>query len=244
MPQGEVLTVLSSHTLASTGGVFPPPNGRQLLTASLDSSLILWEISSSSPVFKLSVFAPPNAPELDPALHGITALAVSPNGQLAAVGGAAGLVKLVSLPKGDVVATLNGHTEGESIEGLTFIDLLQGQGGGKGVVLVSVSTDGKGLVWDTATGRIRAELKHDEPITSLAAHQAPFLHLLTTGSADAVAKTWDVRTGQLVAEHKGHAGVINGVAVAPLPAALKEAEEKGLAVISAGDDGASLVWRL
>lgn len=177
-------------------------------------------------------------------MHGITALAVSPNGQLAAVGGASGIIKLVSLPKGDIVGTLSGHAEGESIEGLTFIDLLQGQGGGKGVVLVSVSTDGKGLVWDAATGRTRAELKHDEPVTSVAAHQAPFLHLVTTASADATLKTWDVRTGALVGEHKGHNGVVNGVAVAPLPAGTKEGEEKGLAVVSAGDEGASLIWRV
>lgn len=120
------MTVLSSHTLSSTAGIFPPPLGRQLLTSSLDSSLVLWEISSSNPLFKLSAFMPANSPSMDPALHGITALAVSPDGKLAAVGGASGRVKLVSLPKGDVVGKLEGHRDGESIEGLVFIDLLNG----------------------------------------------------------------------------------------------------------------------
>jgi ribosome assembly protein SQT1 len=57
-------------------------------------------------------------------------------------------------------------------------------------------------------------------------------------------KTWDVRTGALVAEHKGHAGLINGVAVAPAPAG--ETGEKGLGqvVLSAGDEGVSLIWKL
>lgn len=161
VPSGDTMTVLSGHTMPVSAGAFPPPAGRQLLTASLDSTLILWNPTTSLPIFKTSVFCPPNAPELDPAEHGITALAVSPNGALAAVGSAYGLVRLVSLPKGDVVTTFKDHGEGESVEALAFVDLLAGAGGGKGVVLVSGGTDGKGFVWDVATGRVRAELKHD-----------------------------------------------------------------------------------
>ncbi|KAL1409117.1 60S ribosomal subunit assembly or modification protein [Vanrija albida] len=247
VPSGNVLNVLSGHTMPVTQGVFPPPAGRQLLTASLDSSLILWNPAAGTPMFKASIFCPPNDPELDPSEVGITALAVSPNGTIAAVGSAAGKVKLVSLPKGDVVGTLEGHGEGESVEALVFIDLLNGAGGGKGVVLVSGGTDGKGFVWDVATGRVRAELKHDEPITSLAAHPAPAVHLVTSASADRILKTWDVRTGALVTELKGHAGVVNSVSVAPLPESAG-ASDHGLAaaqaVISGGDEGVSLVWKL
>lgn len=155
------MTVLSGHTMPVTAGEFPPPNGRQLLTASLDSTLILWNPTAGTPMFKLSAFCAPNAPELDPSVHGITAMAVSPNGALAAVGSAGGEVKLVSLPKGDIVGKLEGHNEGESVEALCFVDLLGGAGAGKGTVLVSGGVDGKGFVWDVATGRVRAELKHD-----------------------------------------------------------------------------------
>lgn len=112
---------------------------------------------------------PANSPELDPAEHGITALAVSPNGQIAAVGGSSGKVKLISMAKGDVLATrLVGHAEGESVEALLFVDLLNGAAGGnKGVVLVSAGTDGKAFVWDVATGRVRAELQHDVRLSPL-----------------------------------------------------------------------------
>ena len=161
VPSGDNMTVLTSHTFPVTCGIFPPPNGRQLLTASLDSTLILWDVSSSTPAWKSFIFCPPHFTDVDPAEHGITALAVSPNGQIAAVGGAAGGVKIVGLAKGDVVATLTGHGEGESVEALVFIDLLNGAGGGKGVVLVSGGVDGKGFVWDVNTGRVRAELAHD-----------------------------------------------------------------------------------
>jgi ribosome assembly protein SQT1 len=56
-------------------------------------------------------------------------------------------------------------------------------------------------------------------------------------------KTWDVRTGALVAEHKGHAGVVNGVAVAPGPVGL-DGSAGGQVVVSAGDEGVSLIWKL
>ncbi|CAD6569410.1 MAG: hypothetical protein TREMPRED_005220 [Tremellales sp. Tagirdzhanova-0007] len=245
LPAGNTLTVLSSHTLPSTAGLFPPPLGRHLLTTSLDSTLILWEISSSTSVFKASIFCPANSPELDPSSHGITSLAVSPSGQLAAVGGANGAVKLVNLTKGDVVADLKGHTEGESVEALVFVDLLAGAGGGKGMVLVSGGTDGKGFVWDVATGRVRAELVHDEPITSLASHPPPCLHLVTSASADSSLKTWDIRTGALLATHYGHTGIVNGVAVAQGSSSTDaEQVDTGQVVVSAGDEGVSLIWQI
>ncbi|ORX41143.1 WD40-repeat-containing domain protein [Kockovaella imperatae] len=257
LPKGENLTVLSSHTLTSTCGIFPPPNGRQLLTTSLDSTLVLWEVSTSTPIFKTSVFVAPNSPELDPGTDGITSLAVSPNGQIAAVGGAAGGVKLVNLPKGDVVQTLQGHKEGESVEALVFVDLLSGAGGGKGVVLVSGGTDGKGFVWDVNTGRVRAELQHEDAITSISPHPAPHLHLVTSASADGCLKTWDIRTGALIATHKGHLGIVNGVAVARAPPRVEgdakmdgtqlSAPGQGVidqVIISAGDEGVSLIWRI
>lgn len=161
------------------------------------------------------------------------------------MGGSNGGVKLVNLSKGDVVTTLQGHAEGESVEALVFVDLLAGAGGGKGVVLVSGGTDGKGFVWDVATGRVRAELSHEEPITSIASHPAPHLHLVTSASADSTLKTWDVRTGALIATHTAHTGVVNGVAVAPAPSSGDLEQGKvGQVVISAGDEGVSLIWRL
>lgn len=152
--------VLSSHTLPSSAGAWLP-NGKTLLTSSLDSTLIHWDPRTSQPIFKSSIFCPPNTPDLDPSVHGITTMTISPNGQIAACGSSNGLVKTVNLSNGNVVGRLTGHDEGESVEALLFVDVLGGQGGGKGVVLVSGGTDGKGFVWDTATSRVRAELKHD-----------------------------------------------------------------------------------
>lgn len=43
-----------------------------------------------------------------------------------------------------------------------------------------------------------------------------------------------------MATHKGHAGVVNGVAVAKAP----EGSEAKDVIVTAGDDGASLIWKL
>lgn len=68
---------------------------------------------------------------------------------------------------------------------------------------------------------------------------------MTTASADSTLKTWDVRTGALIATHTGHTGVVNGVAVAPAPASTDHEPTKiGQVVVSAGDEGVSLIWRI
>ena len=58
---------------------------------------------------------------------------------------------------------------------------------------------------------------------------------MTTASADRSLKTWDIRNGTLLKEHTGHRGPINGIDIG-LGAGGKTI------VVSAGDDGACLVW--
>lgn len=92
---------------------------------------------------------------------------MNPLSTLAVVGGAAGGLRVVNLNKGDVVGALEGHREGESVESVTFIDLVgagaagasAASGGGSGVV-VTGGTDGKACIWDLSTMRLRATLEH------------------------------------------------------------------------------------
>jgi ribosome assembly protein SQT1 len=122
------------------------------VTACADGILIFWDPRSSTPIFKLT---PTDARfELD----GITSLGVNPSSTLAVVGGAAGGVRVVSLSKGEVVGTLGGHTEGESIEAVQFVDLT-GTASGAGVAATG-ATDGKVCIWDLNTMRLRSTLEH------------------------------------------------------------------------------------
>ena len=68
-------------------------------------------------------------------------------------------------------------------------------------------------------------------MTSLHVHPSR-PHLVVSASADGTLRTWDARTGALVKEHTGHTGPINQAALAL----------GGAKVLTAGDDGACLVF--
>jgi ribosome assembly protein SQT1 len=126
--------------------------GKRIVTADAEGTLIVWDPRSPSPAIKLT------SDDARFNLDGITSLAINPSSTLAVVGGAAGGLRIVSLSKGEVVGALGGHTEGESVEAVAFVDLT-GTGAGPGVV-VTGATDGKACIWDLTTMRIRATLEH------------------------------------------------------------------------------------
>ncbi|OAX39550.1 WD40 repeat-like protein [Rhizopogon vinicolor AM-OR11-026] len=231
LPSGNTMQVFAGHSGPVQCGEFTP-DGKRIITASEDGTLIYWDPRSPTPVFKLS----PQDARFD--LESITSLAVNASSTLAVVGGTSGSVRVVSLSKGEVVGALGGHAEGESIEAVQFVDLI-GTGSSPGIV-VTGGTDGKACVWDLTTMRLRATLEHQaaalipfkDAVTSLLAHPAPKSHLIVSASADNTLRTWDVRTGTLVKEHTGHHGPI-------LSASLGL---EGSVVVSGGDDSACLVF--
>jgi len=85
---------------------------------------------------------------------GITALAPNSTNSLAVVGGANGSVRVVSLSKGNVVGSLEGHKEDESIEDVAWMELAGTE------VALTAGTDGKVCVWDLSTMRLRTTLEH------------------------------------------------------------------------------------
>ncbi|KAK7050980.1 60S ribosomal subunit assembly or modification protein [Paramarasmius palmivorus] len=223
LPSGNTMQVFAGHTAAVQCGEFTP-DGKRIVSACADGTFILWDPRSPSPVFKLT----PDDARFN--LDGITSIGVNPASTLAIVGGAAGGVRVVSLTKGEVVTALGGHTEGESIEAVTFIDL-SGTGSGAGVAATG-ATDGKICLWDLSTMRLRATLEHEDAVTTLLSVPSPKSHLLVSASADKTLRTWDARTGTLLRVHKGHHAPILGASLGL----------GGTVVVSAGDDGVCLVF--
>jgi len=146
------MQVFSGHTAPVQAGTFTP-DGKRLLTASDDGSLILWDPRSASPIWKLSAedtrFGMAN---------GIMSLAVNAAGTVAVVGGANGEVRVVNINKGEVLGKLEGHSEGESIEVIEFLEL--GGGSANAGVVVTGGTDGKACIWDLTTMRLRVSVAH------------------------------------------------------------------------------------
>lgn len=223
LPSGNTMQVFAGHSGPVQCGEFTP-DGKRIVTASEDGTLMYWDPRSSTPLFKLS----PEDARFD--LENITSLAINASSTLAVVGGTSGSVRVVSLSKGEVVGALGGHAEGESIEAVQFVDLA-GTGSSPGVV-VTGGTDGKACIWDLTTMRLRATLEHQDAVTSLLTHPAPKSHLIVSASADNTLRTWNARTGALVKEHTGHHGPI-------LSASLGL---QGSVVVSGGDDSACLVF--
>jgi len=230
LPSGNTMQVFAGHTGPVTCGDFTP-DGKRIVTACNDNKLIYWDPRSPAPVFKL------NAQDGRFDLDGITALAVNPACTLAVVGGAAGGVRVVSLTKGEVISALGSHEEGQSVEAAVFVNLAGAAAGGStpatagGGIVATGATDGKVCVWDLNTNRVRMTLAHEDAVTSLHVHPTK-PYLLVSASADRNLRTWDVRTGALVREHKGHNGPILGAALGMA----------GDVVLSAGDDGVCLVF--
>ncbi|KAH9903008.1 ribosome biogenesis protein Sqt1 [Cubamyces lactineus] len=231
LPSGNTMQVFAGHMGPVTCGDFTP-DGKRIVTADAEGTLIYWDPRSPTPVFKLT----PSDARF--ALDGITSLAVNPASTLAVVGGASGGVRVVSLSKGDVVGALAGHKEGESVEAVEFVELATtgplsgGAAAASGGVVVTGATDGKACIWDLNTMRLRATLEHEDAVTSLHRLPSPKAHLIVSASVDKTLRTWDARTGTLVREHKGHSGPI-------LDASLGMG---GSVVVSAGDDGVCLVF--
>jgi len=220
LPSGNTMQVLASHAGPVNAGCFTP-DGKKVLTGS--DTLLLTTPTSDAPLLKLSPADGRFALE-----GGITALAVNASTALAVVGGADGSVRVVSLGKGDVVGRLEGHREGESIEGATWMEYAGTE------VAVTGGTDGKVCVWDMSTMRLRITLEHQDAVTSIHPHPLPSSYLLTTSSADKTLRTWDVRTGAVVREHKGHHGPVLGASLGVI--------DGRVVVVSAGDDGACLAF--
>ncbi|KAH7097371.1 WD40 repeat-like protein [Auriculariales sp. MPI-PUGE-AT-0066] len=224
LPSGETMQVFAGHTEPVNAGTFTP-DGKRIVTASSDGTLIMWDPRQPSPVWKISSSNGRFAME-----GGITSLAINNASTLAVVGGADGGIRIVNLAKGDIVSALEGHTEGDSVESVEFIELT-GAGVGSNVV-VTGGTDGKACIWDLSTMRLRATLEHKDAITSLHPHPAPLSHLISTASADRTLRTWDARTGTMIREHTGHNAPILSASIAL----------GGSRIVSAGDDNACLVF--
>ncbi|KAH9037803.1 ribosome biogenesis protein Sqt1 [Lactarius pseudohatsudake] len=231
LPSGNTMQVFAGHTGPVQCGDFTP-DGKRIVTACGDNTLIYWDPRSPTPLFKLT------GQDARFDLGGITSLAVNPASTVAVVGGANGGVRVVGLSKGEVISALGSHAEEQSVEAIVFVNIVGAVDGssapaapvGAGTV-VTGATDGKVCIWDLSTNRLRTTLEHKDAVTSLLVHPTK-PHLVISSSADHTLRTWDARAGALVREHKGHQELINGAALG----------RNGEIVVSAGDDGACLVF--
>lgn len=149
-------------------------------------------------------------------------LALSPDGQTAAVALADGALELRSVPGGELLYSL-GNDAGTTLSVL-FIE--------NGQTLASASDQGQVSLWNVAGGSLR--LAQGLPVggvTTLAF--APDGQTLASAAPDGTLTLWQVDGGVRLHTLKGHQGRVNGLAFSP----------DGQTLASASEDGTARLWR-
>ena len=183
------------HTSNVRGLAFTP-DGRQLVSASQDKTVRVWDVDTGKTVRIIRG-------ETGPGSWGtIYAMALSPDGRWLAVGGflrdesdaaAAAAVRLYDFASGRLEALLKGHDN--VIWALAF--------SADSKRLISGSFDKTAIVWDLATRRQLLRLSgHTGQIKAVT-----FSHdgeQIVTGSDDQTLRLWSVADGKLIAEMTEH----------------------------------------
>ena len=123
----------------------------------------------------------------------VNTLAVSPDGQLLAVAGGNGIVRLLNSETGNQVAELRGHTHPlvgirSGVRRVVF--------SADGRLLASSGSDKTVRLWDVSSGRNLQIMQHDGGVWGV--DFPPNGRLLVSGGDDRTVRLWDVANGKQV----------------------------------------------
>ena len=131
-------------------------------------------------------------------------LQVSPDFKYMAAGFFSGDIELFSVPKGESVATLKGHSE--SIVAMAFTS--------DSKMLISGSLDTTLKLWSVPDGEVLQTLEgHSDEIHAIALSQDD--QLLLSGDSTGTIHAWSLPKGELVSTYEGHNNQITSLAVDP-----------------------------
>lgn len=169
------------------------PDGKHLLTRSVDSIVRVWDLDERSQDDAAAF-------EVDPAIGS----AFNPTGTLIATASADHTVRIWDLQSESVVKTLTGHTH--VVESVAFSP--------DGQRLVSGSFDQTARIWDLASGTsLHTLVGHTGRVISVAFNHAGTQ--VVTGGEDGAVRVWDAQTGASLAALSGHTAAVNCVAFSP-----------------------------
>jgi len=210
------IKTLRGHLDGVTSAAFSP-DGRQILTGSLDNSAKLWDAADGRELLSLTGHT-----------DMIRSVAFSHNGQRTATASVDKTAKVWDAVTGQQVLTFRGHRA--LITSIAFSpDDLR---------IVTGSDDQTAKVWEPITGRELATLAgHSVSVVSVAF--SPDGRRIITGGTDGLAKLWAVRPDLTRAQVplellslKGHMAGISAVAFSP----------DGHSIATAGGDQTVKVW--
>ncbi|HAJ60434.1 MAG TPA: hypothetical protein DCP31_15155, partial [Cyanobacteria bacterium UBA8543] len=248
-----LLWTWQGHT-ASVNAVTLTPDGQQVISASADGTLKVWDAKSGQ---SLRAWQGHTAP--------VNAVTLTPDGQQAVSVSADGTMRVWDIKTGQSLPTVEGHTapvnavavtpDGQqvisaSLDGILRVwDLKNGKSirtleghtasvnavavTPKGQQVVSALNDGNLIIWDAKSGQSLSTLEgHTAPVLGVAV--TPDGQQAVSASADSTLRVWDLKNGTSSRALEGHTAPVNAVAVTP----------NGQQAISASADGTLKVWDL
>ncbi|MDC0679321.1 AAA family ATPase [Sorangium atrum] len=185
-----LLRTLGGHA-SLVFGVAVTPDGRTAVSASVDTTLKVWDLGTGQVLRTLEGHT-----EI------VIGVAVTPDGRTAVSASYDKTLKLWDLGTGQVFRTLEGHTEW--VLGVAVTP--------DGRTAVSASVDTTLKVWDLGTGQVLRTLEgHASLVFGVAV--TPDGRTAVSASRDKTLKVWDLGTGQVLRTLEGHASLVFGVAV-------------------------------
>ncbi len=169
------------------------PDGKEVITVSDDKTIRIWNVATGE---SARILRPPVG---DGSEGMIYAAALSPDGQILAIGGYAspsenyGTITLISLAEDQIIRRLMGHMN--VVYDLDF--------SADGRLLISGSSDSTARIWNVATGETTQVLKgHKKSLSEVAF--SPDGERCVTGSQDGTAAIWSIASGQRLTTLQGH----------------------------------------
>ncbi|MBE8971018.1 hypothetical protein IQ277_33905 [Nostocales cyanobacterium LEGE 12452] len=188
---GRLLRTLKGHSYW-VNAVAVTPNGQQVISASVDNTLKVWNLATGEEQFTLKGHS-----------NSVNAVAVTPNGQQVISASRDKTLKVWNLATGEEQFTLKGHSYWVNAVAVTP----------NGQQVISASSDKTLKVWNLATGEEQFTLKgHSYWVNAVAV--TPNGQQVISASYDNTLKVWNLVTGEIIATFTGE-GSISCCAVAP-----------------------------
>lgn len=215
MQNANCLNVFAGHSGPVTCGRFTP-SGKQVVTASQDGSLRLWNPKTAACEMVIQGNEYHQGPILSLACHS--------NNQLMITGSEDHSTAVVNVNSKRIFGLLRGHTD--SVESLALSETFS--------LLATGSLDATVKIWDLNTLQLRSTLNHEGGIVKVLWDQSESSPLIYAASLDRRIKVWDARTGDWIHTFSGHLQHVLDF----------EITSDGRHLVSASDDSLCLVYKL
>ncbi len=194
--------------MALVKGLAFTPDGGQLVSASEDKTIRVWDVATGKTLRTLRGEAAPGG------LGRVYVIALSPDGKWLAAGGwtAGNEIRLYEFASGKLVALLKGHKD--VVYALAF--------SADGQRLISGSADNTAIIWDT--GSLSSATVAAPQVLQLLAGHRHFVYAVgftpdgtraVTGSYDHELRLWRVADGALLQTMTGHSDRVYRLVIAP-----------------------------